>query len=140
MDLLNLPPQTYADWQKENYLQAPPKPTPKEPEDGFSKSDIFKQMLLAGLTYADYNQTHDIFDKNSSRGAGDAQYQERNPMLGGKPSNDQINGFFAAQALFNMLAARLLKGENRDAFHDAMLYERGSNVMENNRIGLKSGF
>src|SRR5690242_18600878 len=79
----------------------------------FSTRDITLQTVSQGLLIADWQQTLDI--KNHKT------LHEINPLLGHHPSDDHVNGYFAACVAANQEAANLLEGDARTYFQTAII-------------------
>lgn len=98
----------------------------------FSTRDITLQTVSQGLLVSDWSQTLDIKSHKT--------LHEINPLLGHHPSDDRVNGYFAACVAANQGVANLLDGDARTYFQTAVIIVETAAVANNHALGIQLSF
>lgn len=101
-----------------------------DPLTGF---ELAKQWSYTALHLADWQQTRRI------AGSG-GRWIERNPILGAKPTQSQVNRYMASTLALHWLVTYSLPTQYRKAWQDNTIVLELAMVHSNWRLGISMGF
>lgn len=100
--------------------------------DSWTKNQVITQGLYALATAIDAKQTR--------RAIQSGNFRELNPLMAGRPSNEEINLNLLAVFLTHTLIANYLPSDSRSLFQNVSLIIGVTNISRNHMVGMEINF
>ncbi len=117
--------------------------------DPWTEAQVGQQVAFTVLLAADWGQTREIADScehygvtwdTSAGGWSDVDicaFRETNPILGERPTTDEVDRFFLASAALNLAVAHVLPSKWRSRFQYLSIGIEAGFVAHNYSIGVR---